>query len=51
VSRLQAWLAAEKLSVLSPPVYGYFDTPWTPAFLRRNEVMRRTESCAPINTP
>jgi len=30
------------LMVLSPSVYGYFDPPWTPAFLRRNEVMLRT---------
>jgi len=22
-------------------VYGYFDPPWTPPFLRRNEVMLR----------
>ena len=36
-------MEAERLSVLSPPVYGYFDPPWTPAFLRRNEVMLRTD--------
>jgi DNA gyrase inhibitor GyrI len=44
VGRLTKWMAAEGLSVLSPPVYGYFDPPWTPAFLRRNEVMLRTEA-------
>ena len=27
---------------LSEPVYGYFDPPWMPSFLRRNEVMLRT---------
>ena len=43
LARLQAWMTAEKLPVLSTPVYGYFDPPWTPAFLRRNEVMLRTE--------
>lgn len=43
LARLKAWMETEKLSVLSPPVYGYFDPPWTPAFLRRNEVMLRTE--------
>jgi DNA gyrase inhibitor GyrI len=42
--RLEAWMKAEGLSAKSPPVYGYFDPPWTPAFLRRNEVMIRTES-------
>ena len=44
LARLTAWMKAEKLSLLSPPVYGYFDPPWAPAFLRRNEVMLRTES-------
>ena len=29
---------------LSSPIYGYFDPPWTPAFLRRNEVMLRTDA-------
>ena len=44
LGRLKPWMAAEGLSVLSPPVYGYFDPPWTPAFLRRNEVMLQTEA-------
>ncbi len=47
LAKLKAWMEAEKLSVLSPPVYGYFDPPWTPAFLRRNEVMLRTEAAKP----
>ena len=38
---LRAWMQAEGLKELSPPVYGYFDPPWTPGFLRRNEVMLR----------
>lgn len=44
LGRLKTWMAAEGLSVLSSPMYGYFDPPWTPAFLRRNEVMLRTEA-------
>lgn len=44
LGHLKTWMAAEGLSVLSPPVFGYFDPPWTPAFLRRNEVMLRTEA-------
>ena len=44
LERLKTWMAAEGLGVSSPPVYGYFDPPWTPACLRRNEVMLRTES-------
>lgn len=47
LEQLKSWMEAEKLSVLSPPVYGYFDPPWTPAFLRRNEVMLRTEGEKP----
>jgi hypothetical protein len=50
LARLQAWMQAEKLRVLSPPVYGYFDPPWTPTFLRRNEVMLRTEGTG-LNQP
>ena len=42
LERLRAWMKAERLKESSPPVYGYFDPPWTPAFLRRNEVMLRT---------
>jgi DNA gyrase inhibitor GyrI len=47
LARLRAWMAAEHLRALSPPVFGYFDPPWTPAFLRRNEVMIRTEPLDP----
>ena len=42
LQRLRAWMEAEGLIEVSPPAYGYFDPPWTPAFLRRNEVMVRT---------
>ena len=43
LDRLRAWMQAEGWKPLSPPVYAYFDPPWTPGFLRRNEVMVRTE--------
>ena len=42
LERLRAWMKTEGLKELSPTFYGYFDPPWTPAFLRRNEVMLRT---------
>ncbi len=42
LAKLKVWMEAEHLSELSSPVYGYFDPPWTPGFLRRNEVMLRT---------
>jgi len=41
LERLQAWTAAQGLTVIPPPVFAYFDPPWTPGFLRRNEVMLR----------
>ena len=44
LDQLKQWMASERMTELSPPVYGYFDPPWTPTFLRRNEVMLRTDS-------
>ena len=41
LARLQTWLAAQGLKTAAMRVYGYFDPPWTPPFLRRNEVMLR----------
>jgi DNA gyrase inhibitor GyrI len=41
LAKLQAWLKQEKLKCQGGPMYGYFDPPWTPSFLRRNEVMLR----------
>jgi hypothetical protein len=43
LAQLKTWMAAEGLGTSSPPVYGYFDPPWTPPFLRRNEVMLRLD--------
>jgi DNA gyrase inhibitor GyrI len=42
LDQLKQWITSERMPELSPPVYGYFDPPWTPPFLRRNEVMLRT---------
>jgi hypothetical protein len=44
LQQLKDWMKAEGLSVLSPPVFAYFDPPWTPGFLRRNEVILQTEA-------
>ncbi|MEI8292095.1 MAG: heme-binding protein [Verrucomicrobiota bacterium] len=38
---LRTWLARENLKSDGGPVFGYFDPPWTPPLLRRNEVMLR----------
>jgi DNA gyrase inhibitor GyrI len=44
LQQLRTWMEAHGLKALSAPIYGYFDSPWTPPFLRRNEVMLRTEA-------
>jgi len=44
LARLQTWITAQGLKTSATPVSGYFDPPWTPSFLRRNEVMLRTET-------
>lgn len=51
LERLRAWMKAQGLMELSAPVYGYFDPPWTPAFLRRNEVMLRIGPASPHEDP
>jgi DNA gyrase inhibitor GyrI len=38
---LKTWIAEKRLVAVESPVFGYFDPPWTPSFLRRNEVMLR----------
>jgi DNA gyrase inhibitor GyrI len=47
LAQLRALMKREGLQELSPPIYGYFDPPWTPAFLRRNEVMVGTGAAQP----
>ena len=41
LAKLEAWLTQQSLKPEGGPIYGYFDPPWTPPFLRRNEVMLR----------
>jgi len=43
LERLNVWVADQRLKVSTAPVYAYFDPPWTPPFLRRNEVMLRID--------
>jgi DNA gyrase inhibitor GyrI len=38
---LKSWITAKGLTAVDPAIYGFFDPPWTPSFLRRNEVMLR----------
>jgi hypothetical protein len=44
LEQLKKWTKSERLSVQSTPVYAYFDPPWTPGFLRRNEVMLQLQT-------
>ncbi len=39
IEKLQARLDAEKLTGKGAPTFAYYDPPWTPTFMRRNEVM------------
>ena len=41
IEKLNVWLGAEKLAAKGAPTFAYYDPPWTPTFLRRNEVMIR----------
>jgi DNA gyrase inhibitor GyrI len=41
LARMTNWLAQEKITPSGEPIFAYFDPPWTPSFLRRNEVMVR----------
>ncbi len=41
IEKLKAWLAEQKIAGQSEPVFAYYDPPWTPVFMRRNEVMIR----------
>ncbi|MBK1721557.1 SOUL family heme-binding protein [Thiocystis violacea] len=35
---LRAWMEQQGLQAVAPPVYAYYNDPFTPGFLRRNEV-------------
>ena len=36
---LNDWIVKNGYRILSEPINAYYDTPWTPAFFRRNELM------------
>ena len=44
---LEVWMRSASLTPDGAPVFAYFDPPWTPSFLRRNEVMLRIAPPAP----
>ena len=41
LEQLREWMKAQGLAETSPPVFAYFNPPWTLGFLRHNEVMIR----------
>ena len=41
LGRLRAWVKQRGLEVTGEPLFGYYDPPWIPPFMRRNEVMLR----------
>jgi hypothetical protein len=49
LAQLRVWIKKSGLSSSGQPLFGYFDPPWTPSFLRRNEVMLRVEKQTPWN--
>ena len=41
VARLRAWIISEGLQSFGEPTIAYYDAPFIPGFLRRNEAMLR----------
>ena len=44
VEKLQAWIEKNQLKPISGPFFAYYDPPYTPGFMRRNEVMIQINS-------
>jgi len=38
-SKLEIWLSSKGLKPSGDPVFAYYNPPWTPGFMRRNEVL------------
>lgn len=41
LGKLREWIGKKQLEVTGDPLFGYYDPPWIPPFMRRNEVMLR----------
>jgi hypothetical protein len=54
LKKLQTWVQTQNLKpVNGKPMFAYYDPPWIPTFMRRNEVLLRIEanSVAPASRP
>jgi len=47
LGKLRAWIDKQRLEITGEPLFGYYDPPWIPPFLRRNEVMLRIAGTQP----
>ena len=47
LGKLRAWVDNRRLEVEGEPLFAYYDPPWIPTFLRRNEVMLRVSGTQP----
>jgi len=43
IEKLRGWLGAQKITGKGDPRFAYYDPPWTPVFMRRNEVLIRVD--------
>ena len=43
IGKLKAWLDEQKIAGKGDPMFAYYDPPWTPTFMRRNEVLIRID--------
>lgn len=41
LATLRGWMKNQKLAETGDPVFAYYDPPWIPGFMRRNEVLLR----------
>ncbi len=47
LEKLRAWSKERNIETAGEPIFGYYDPPWIPPFLRRNEVMLRISGTQP----
>lgn len=47
LEKLRAWSKERNIETAGGPIFGYYDPPWIPPFLRRNEVMLRISGTQP----